>query len=105
MKYHILLGILLWMAAAAFPSPKPQSQNPASAQDGAQSPPVLREAPSSQRKSENAAAPVMQPEFGEEDEFQEEIQNDSDEDEEGPDCDGCLLACGTLSGTLSEGVS
>ncbi|MEO6095518.1 MAG: hypothetical protein ABIW76_07530 [Fibrobacteria bacterium] len=88
MKYHILLGILLWTAVAAL------AQNTAPAADSSLTPhgkpsaPGLKEPSPSHGKSGKPAAPLSKPEFGEED----EIQNDYEEDEADAECDGCLLA-------------
>lgn len=88
MKYHILLGILLWTIGAALAqhSTPPAGTPPPS--DAKRSAPSLKKVPTSHGKSGKPAAPMAKPEFGEEN----DIQEDTSEDEEGTDCEGCLLA-------------
>ena len=88
MKYHILLGILLWAAAAALAGPSAPGKDTSSSTEGKPPAPALKKTPSSHGKSGKPATPLAKPEFGEED----DVQDESDEDESGADCDGCLLA-------------
>jgi hypothetical protein len=95
MKYHILLGILLWTIGAALAQPSAPPTDTSRTTDGGKSAPSLKKPPSSHGKSGKPATPsgkpatpLAKPESGEED----DVQDDSDEDEPSADCDGCLLA-------------
>jgi hypothetical protein len=88
MKYHILLGILLWTVAAALAQLSAPAPDTSLSPDAKRSAPALKGKPSSHGKSGKPAVPLAQPEPGEEN----EVQDDPEEDKESADCDGCMLA-------------